>query len=89
MGLPCEASPYSRGRAQGLAWRAQVALAFPSKFSAFALMASNATVAAWPRAALPFYTVTGCHRLPFLGDSHNNIAVIAVIFCRNGSVAHG
>ena len=41
------------------------------------------------RAALSFCTVVHCHQLSFLRDSHSNLAVIAVIFCQNGSVALG
>ena len=36
---------------------------------------------------MPFYTVTGCHRLPSLRNSHSNLAVISVRFCQNDSVS--
>jgi hypothetical protein len=36
-----------------------------------------------------FHTVTDCHGLPFLRDLHSNLAIVAVIFCRNDSVAPG
>jgi hypothetical protein len=40
-------------------------------------------------ATLSFYTVIGCHWLPFLRDLHSSLAAIAAISCRNDSVALG
>ena len=48
-----------------------------------AVRASGATL------SLPFCTVIGCHWRPLLRDLQSDLAVIAVIFCRNGSVAPG
>jgi hypothetical protein len=36
-----------------------------------------------------FYAVIGCHWLLSLKDLHSNLAAIAVIFCKNDSVATG
>ena len=47
------------------------------------------TGSASPRAAPSFFTVIGCHRLPFLRDLQCNLAVAAAIFCQNDSVAPG
>ena len=38
---------------------------------------------------LSFHTVIGGNWLSFLSDFHGNLAVVAVIFCQNDSVAPG
>jgi hypothetical protein len=42
-----------------------------------------------PRATLSFYTLVGCHCQSFLRDLRSNLAVTAVVFCQNDSVAPG
>ena len=42
-----------------------------------------------PGAALSFHAVIGCHWLSFLRDLDRNLAVVAVTFCQNDSVAPG
>ena len=39
------------------------------------------------RVKMPFYTITGCHWLSFLGDLRSNLAVIATVFCQNDTTA--
>ena len=41
------------------------------------------------RAARPFYTAVDCHWMPFFRDVHSNLAVIAIIFCRDDGTAPG
>jgi hypothetical protein len=47
------------------------------------------TVRARRGATLSFYTGIDCHWLSFLRELHTNLAVVAVIFSQNDSVAHG
>ena len=42
-----------------------------------------------PGATPSFYAITDCYSLSFIRDLYSNIAVIAVIFCRNDRVALG